>query len=79
MTSEPDDPPDDARAQLKAEIIASGFDEAAAERLLSGPPAIERRPVPRYENKGKREGPFAGGGATGSHTSTRGGVDGGRE
>lgn len=72
--------PDESRDKLKAEIIASGFDEAAAERLLSGPPCEPRRKPPLIENKGREDGLLlGGGGSTGKHTSSRGSVDGSRE
>lgn len=64
--------PETSRDQLKAEIIASGFDEAAAERLLTGPPCEPRRAVPLVENKGKDANALlSGGGSTGRHSSSR--------
>lgn len=74
----PQTPPEN-RDSVKAMIIAAGFDEDAAERLISGPPPVARTPVPLVENKGKEAGPLlGGGGSTGRHTNTRGSVDGDR-
>ena len=69
--------PADSRSKIKADIIAAGFTEDAAERLLSGPPCEPRRAVPLVENKGREAGfTLGGGGSTGKHTNTRGSVDG---
>lgn len=74
----PQTPPEN-RDSVKAMIMAAGFDEAAAERLMTGPTPEPRRPVPLVENKGREDGPFlGGGGSTGRHTNTRGSVDGER-
>jgi len=73
--NDPDDTPDLVRQM----ILDSGFDAAAADRILSGPPPVRSTPVPLYDNPGKEDGPtLGGGGSTGRHTSTRGTVDGDR-
>lgn len=75
----PSNPPADSRDSVKAMLLDAGFDDAAAERLITGPPAEARRPVPLVENKGKVEGPHGlGGGGLGGgrHSGTRGPVDG---
>jgi hypothetical protein len=62
----------------REDLLAGGFDAAATERILTGEPTRRRTRPPRVANKGKVEGPLAGGGSTGRHTSTRGAVDGDR-